>query len=74
MAADEPSLVVWSSLWPSRPNDRVRFDLKATEAGDTLLRFTLLADEPPPDESKAGHLRYRVNKLLFADLRYSYGQ
>ncbi|MBB5914421.1 hypothetical protein BJY24_003288 [Nocardia transvalensis] len=35
---------------------------------------TLPAADPPPDQSKTGHLRYRLNKLLFADLRYSYGQ
>ncbi|MET9487393.1 hypothetical protein [Nocardia sp. NPDC006630] len=74
LAADEPGVVVWSSLWPSRPDDQVRFDLRATERGETLLRFTLLAHGEPPDQSKVGHLRYRMNKLLFTDLRYAYGQ
>ena len=27
-----------------------------------------------PDQSKTGHLRRRLNQLLFADLRFSYGQ
>ncbi|WP_433715202.1 hypothetical protein ACQP2U_14955 [Nocardia sp. CA-084685] len=72
--ADEPATVAWSSLWPSRPNDQVRFDLTAVAGGCTSLRFTLLAYGQPPDQSKVGHLRRRLNQLLFADLRYSFGQ
>ncbi|MVU77569.1 hypothetical protein GPX89_09990 [Nocardia sp. ET3-3] len=73
LAAEEPATVVWSSLWPNRPGDQVRFELRAADGG-TLLRFTLLAAGQPPDPSKLGHMRHRMNKLLFADLRYSYGQ
>jgi hypothetical protein len=71
--AESPTLVVWSSLWPSRPNDQVHFQLTAV-AGETLLRFTLLTPAELPDQSKTGHLRRRLNQLLFADLRFSYGQ
>lgn len=73
LSADEPSRVVWSSLWPSRPDDEVHFAL-ADVAGETLLRFTLLTPGEMPDPSKTGHLRRRLNYLLFADLRFSYGQ
>ncbi|MBF6176473.1 SRPBCC family protein [Nocardia blacklockiae] len=73
LAAEPPDVVVWSSLWPGTPDVRVRFDLSAAGCG-TLLRFTLLAAEQQPDPSKTGHLRRRMNRLLFADLRYSYGQ
>jgi hypothetical protein len=73
LGAERPGRVVWSSLWPDRPDDEVHFDL--TEAGaDTLLRFTLLTPGELPGESKTGHLRRRLNVMLFADLRYSYGQ
>jgi hypothetical protein len=68
-----PGKVVWSSLWPSRPNDRIDFELVATGA-ETSLRFTLLTPDELPDESRTGHLRKRMNHLLFADLRFSYGQ
>lgn len=68
-----PNRVVWSSLWPSRPGDQVLLELAAA-GSDTALTFTLLADGELPDESKTGHIRRRVNHLLFADLRFSYGQ
>ncbi|MCS7475773.1 hypothetical protein ACFFQW_24780 [Umezawaea endophytica] len=74
LAAEAPGRVVWSSLWPSRPNDQVRFVLTPSGDGGTSLGFTLLTPDEAPDRSKTGHLRKRLNQLLFADLRYSYGQ
>ncbi|MEU4807549.1 hypothetical protein [Actinosynnema sp. NPDC023587] len=65
---------MWSSLWPSRPDDQVHFTLTGSGNAGTLLRFTLLTPTEPPDPSKTGHLRRRLNHLLFADLRLSYGQ
>lgn len=73
LAATKPERVTWSTLWPSRPNDEVHFEVTAS-GSQTLFRFTLLTPGAPPDESKAGHLRRRLNELLFADLRFSYGQ
>lgn len=69
-----PELVVWSSLWPSRPDALVRFDIAPDGNGGTALRWTLLVEEPLPDPSKLGHFRHRLNQLINADLRYSYGQ
>ena len=74
LTAEKPSQVAWSSLWPSRPNDQVHFTLTASRDGGTLLRFTLLTTDEALDQSKTGHLRRRLNQLLFADLRFSYGQ
>lgn len=68
-----PTHVIWSSIWPSRPDDQVHFELGA-HGDDTLLKFILLTPASPPDEKTAGHMRYRMTVLLFADLRYSYGQ
>jgi hypothetical protein len=76
-----PTRVVWSSIWPSRPHDRIEFDVEPDGDG-TALRWTVVtpdgaSDETPdpaPDESKAGHIRYRMNVLINRDLRYSYGQ
>jgi len=73
LASEKPHRIVWSSLWPSRPNDEVHLALTAV-GGETSLRFTLLTPDEAPDQSKTGHLRRRLNHLLFADLRFSYGQ
>lgn len=67
-----PSRVVWSSLWPDRPKDRVVIEI-ASSGGESAVTFTLLAAGDPPDDSKTGHIRRRVNHLLWADLRFSYG-
>lgn len=68
-----PKHLTWSSLWPSRPDDNVMFELE-DHHGETALTFILLSAGDPPDDSKTGHIRKRMNQLLFADLRYSYGQ
>ena len=70
---DPPKHLIWSSLWPSRPDDHVVFEL-ADHHGETALTFILLSAGDPPDDSKTGHIRKRMNHLLFADLRYTYGQ
>jgi hypothetical protein len=73
LEAFAPSLVLWSSLWPSRPDDTIRFDL--FESGsETSLRWSLLTVHDLPDASKTGHLRRRLNVLINEKLRVSYGQ
>jgi hypothetical protein len=73
--AFRPDYVVWSSLWPSRPDARLRFDLPVDANGSgTDLCWTLTVDDPEPDASKAGHMRKRINELINANLRYSFGQ
>ncbi|MEU4675601.1 hypothetical protein [Micromonospora sp. NPDC023737] len=74
LRADRPHLVVWSSLWPRRPDAQVRFDLEPDGGAGTRLRWTLLVAEPLPDASLLGHLRKRLNELVNADLRYTFGQ
>ena len=73
LESEAPHRVVWSSLWPSRPDDRVVLEVASSSSG-TALTFTLMAYGEPPDASTTGHVRRRVNELLYADLRYSYGQ
>ena len=68
-----PDKVVWSSLWVKRPDARAQFDLEDGNGG-TDLRWTLYAEEPIPDQSLTGHLRKRMNELINANLRYTYGQ
>lgn len=71
--SENPTLVVWSSLCATRPNDRIVIELSPAGGGSSL-RFSLLADGDPPDASRTGHIRKRVSHLLFADLRFTYGQ
>ena len=73
LRAEPPRLVVWSSLWPRRPDAVVRFDL-APRGVETLLSWTLLVDDPMPDAALLGHLRKRLNELVNRDLRATFGQ
>ncbi|MEV0154094.1 hypothetical protein AB0H57_10185 [Micromonospora sp. NPDC050686] len=72
--ARRPDLVVWSSMWPKRPDAVVRFDLPADGRGGTDLCWTLLLAEPPPAAALLGHLRKRLNELINGKLRRSFGQ
>ena len=65
--------VVWSSLWPSRPDDQIVIELRDSD-GETELEFSLQAAGDPPDTDTTSQIRHRVRHLLFADLRESYGQ
>ncbi len=70
-----PQFLVWSSLWPRRSDVRIRFELLPDGSRQgTDLMWTLLADEPSPDESLVGHMRKRLNELINRDLRLSLGQ
>lgn len=69
----KPTLVVWSSLWPDRPNDRIRFDIEPFSGGCSLC-WTLLTPDEPPDEERAAILRHRLNFLINGELRESFDQ
>lgn len=71
--AEPPALVVWSSLWTKRPDAIVQFDLSGGTGG-TDLRWTLFVDEPVPDDALIGHMRKRLNVLINANLRFTFGQ
>lgn len=74
LESDQARLVVWSSLWPERPDAIVRFDLTATDDGGTDLRWTLCMDEPEPDTDLVSRIRHRLGELINANLRFTYGQ
>ena len=75
LQADPPSMVLWSSLWVKRPYARIRFDLPSDSRNQgTDLCWTLLVDEPVPQDALIGHMRKRINQLINANLRYTFGQ
>lgn len=70
-----PDIIVWSSLWNTRPDAVLHFDLPWDSSGQgTDLRWRLEVDEPLPDDGLVGHMCKRLNDLINADLRYSFGQ
>lgn len=70
-----PDTVVWSSLWKKRPDAVIRFDLPHDKGGyGTDLRWTLEVDDPVPDDALVSHMRKRLNELINASLRFSFGQ
>jgi hypothetical protein len=72
--AAKPYLVMWSSIWRKRPDAMVRFDLPSDGAAGTNLRWTLLLEEPLSEPSLVAHVRKRLNQLINANLRYTFGQ
>lgn len=61
-------------MWTKRPDATLQFDLPADSGSGTDLCWTMLVDEPPPDAALIGHMRKRVNELINANLRYTFGQ
>jgi hypothetical protein len=77
LQTDKPNSLTWSSLWNKRPDATIRFDLPRDQAGcgsGTDLRWTLYVERPRPDDALLGHMRKRLNVLINANLRYTFGQ
>ena len=64
---------MWSSLWDRRSDARICFEL-AQDGYGTDLHWVLLVDEPVPDASLLSHMRRRINELINANLRYTFGR
>jgi hypothetical protein len=65
--------VLWSSLWPDRPEDTIRFRIERDGGSGSMLEWELRSDQPEPDAAVLGHLRRRLNELINRDLRESFG-
>lgn len=63
-----PSLAVWASLWSDRPDDQIRFAIE-----DQRLTWTLMGEATDEDEERPDQLRYRLDVMINADLRISFG-
>jgi hypothetical protein len=73
LETSRPNLVVWSSIWPKTPDQEIRFEIASDGSYGTNLTWELHSPVEM-DASAVGHRRFRLNRLLWADLRYSYGQ
>lgn len=62
--------VVWTSPWRAFPDLLLQFDLRP----ETILRWTLLAREPIPDQPSIELLRTQVSHLVNVDLRRAFAQ
>lgn len=71
--SNPPRSLTWSSIWTQRPDAVIRFELPGDSNG-TNLRWMLYVDEPLPDQPLIGHMRKRMNQLINANLRYTFGQ
>jgi hypothetical protein len=71
LEASRPDLVVWSSMWPTRPRDRVRFELRPADGG-CAVRWRLLTPDEAPSAETIRHLRYRLNLLINGKLRATF--
>ena len=72
--AVEPDLVVWTSIWPWRRDARIRFELSGSRRSGTTLCWMLTVDDPVPDNEVIIRMRKRVNVLINAHLRSTFGQ
>lgn len=63
-----PTRVVWSSLWPVSPSDRIEFDIRADGQGSTV-RFVWRSPSPPDDRG-VGLVRHHLNEAIAGDLRW----
>jgi hypothetical protein len=69
-----PSMLVWSSIWSERPDAIIEFDLPASADGGTDVTWVLRVEEPAPDEASIRRMRKRLNQLINANLRHTFGQ
>lgn len=69
LRAEPHAVVEWASLWPDRPDDVLRFDV-----ADEHLTWALLGEATEADEPRLDELRRRIDRLVHAGLRESFGQ
>lgn len=76
--AQEPHLLVWSSLWGEHPEAQVRIELeRRVQDSGTDLTWTLLlpgVTEHGVGAERVRAFRYRLNKLINGDLRETFDQ
>jgi hypothetical protein len=71
LEASRPTLVVWSSLWPDRSHDQVRFELRPKDGG-CAVRWRLLSPDAAPPAEVIKHRRHRLDFLINGKLRATF--
>lgn len=69
LASQLPGELVCAAADFQDSGDQIRFDIE-----DQRLTWTLLGEVSDEDEERLDQLRHRLNVLINADLRYSFGQ
>lgn len=72
LQSQRPALVVWSSIWLNRPAAQIRFEIEG-DGPSCHVCWTLL-DSENPGPALVGNMCKRLNVLINAELRYSFGQ
>jgi hypothetical protein len=72
VSGDRPITLVWSSLWPDRPDDLVEFTLRPHGMGTRVEVVMTGAEEPQPEQ--ASYFRRRLGELVYGELRLAYDQ
>ena len=67
VSASRPSEVVWSSLWPVSPADRIAFVIRSDGPG-SAVPFVWTSPKPPDDRG-VGLVRHHLNQAFAGDLR-----
>jgi len=62
------------TVWPWRADARIRFELSGSTHGSTTVCWRLTVDESTPDDETIVRMRKRVNELINAKLRATFGQ
>ncbi len=72
ISTPDQNTVIWISIWRRRPDIKIQFQVSSDEADGTWLRFVITAEEEEGDPIV--NVGRRMSRLIFAELRYCYGQ
>ncbi len=70
--AVRPHHIVWTSLWPDRPRDQIRFSIASDGRSGSRVKWTLETPDEPPDEAIVRDRRRRIDLLINGNLRDSF--
>lgn len=68
LEATHPTRIVWSSLWPASPEDRITFEIRGDGEG-SAVRF-VWSSPSPPDDRRVGLVRHHLNEAFAGNLRF----